>query len=261
MKNVPTVRDVAALIEELAPLDLRADWDNVGLQLGEESTPVRKALVTLTVTPDIAALAAAEGVQLIVAHHPLIFRPLRQIRTDTPQGALVASLLRHGTAVYVSHTNLDSAAYGLNHWLAERLELGNPRPLVPGLSPGTGLGRVGRIQPMSAADFAAFVGRKLQTPVRLIGQGSQMCAAAAVCGGSGGSLIEAARAAGAHVLVTGDVSYHDALEALDAGLAVIDAGHHGTEKIMVPKLAEYLRSRLAGQLEVLEAPSLDPFAG
>lgn len=260
MANVVTAGQVAALMEELAPLELKMEWDNVGLQLGGAQMPVSKILVTLTVTPDIAELAAAESVDLIVAHHPLIFRPLYGIRTDTYHGALLFSLMRNGVGVYVSHTNLDVAEYGLNHWLAETLGLAEVAPLSTGPVPGTGLGRVGRLKPQTAAALAEHVAAKLSAPVRLIGPEDLICEKVAVCGGSGGDLVNAAVQKGAQALITGDVSYHEALDAVHAGFAVIDAGHHGTEKIMVPRVAQYLRAGLPSTVEILEAPGLDPFA-
>ncbi|HHT72658.1 MAG TPA: Nif3-like dinuclear metal center hexameric protein [Firmicutes bacterium] len=260
MGEFPTVGDVARLMEQLAPEELKMDWDNVGLQLGERSRKVQKILVTLTVTPEVAELAAGQGVDLIVAHHPLIFKPLYHVRTDTYQGALVAFLIRNGIYVYVSHTNLDIAEQGLNHWLAEALGLERPEPLLPGPIPGTGLGRIGKISPGKAEALCDHVQAVLDSPVRLVGPRGLVCEKVAVCGGSGGDLVSAAAEVGAQALVTGDVSYHEALDAVHAGLVVIDAGHHGTEKIMVPKVAAYLRGEMPG-VEILEAPGLDPFTG
>ncbi|NLM39171.1 MAG: Nif3-like dinuclear metal center hexameric protein [Firmicutes bacterium] len=251
---------VAALIEELAPLHLKMDWDNVGLQIGSIRAHVGRILVTLTVTEDTVTRAIEEGVGLVVAHHPLIFRPIRTVRTDTPQGALLQKLLSHGIAVYVSHTNLDTAPDGLNHWLAQELELQRPEVLVPGSEPGTGLGRVGNITASTTADLAVYIAERLGTDVRVIGSRDAWIERVAVCGGSGGDLYAAALKAGAQALVTGDVSYHDALDATAHGLVVFDAGHFGTEKIMVSKLAAYLRSRLSPDVEVLEEAGLDPFA-
>lgn len=255
-----SVGQAVALVEELAPLHLKMDWDNVGLQVGKPEAPVEKILVTLTVTEDVADRAASEGVNLIVAHHPLIFRPIKTVRTDTPQGALLQKLLTNNIAVYVCHTNLDIASNGLNHWLAEELELQDVEILVPGSEPDTGLGRVGNIATSTVSELAAYVAERLETDVRLIGSEDTVVNRAAVCGGSGGDLYAAALEAGAQVFITGDVSYHDALDAVAHGLVVIDAGHFGTEQIMVPKLAEYLRSRIPSNVEVLEEAGLDPFA-
>ena len=259
MNSLPTAADVAALMEELAPLELKMEWDNVGLQLGDGKKPVGKILVTLTVTDRIVEQAAAQGVNLIVAHHPLIFRPLYQIRTDTYLGSLVACLVRHEIAVYTCHTNLDTAAYGLNHWLAEELGLEQTGVLVPGSVPGTGIGRVGLIRPRPVAALAEWVQEKLGSDVRIIGPRDRICERVAVCGGSGGDFVGHAVSSGGAALITGDVSYHDALEAVGAGLAVIDAGHHGTEKVMVPHVASYLRERLPTAVQILEDAGEDPF--
>lgn len=114
---------VIQLMERLAPKHYAVPDDKIGLQIGSAAKEIRRVLVALDVTPEVVAEASALGAELIVAHHAVIYRPLAHLRTDTPAGALAAELLRKDIAVYISHTNLDTAEGGMNDWMAEALGL------------------------------------------------------------------------------------------------------------------------------------------
>lgn len=247
-------------MEELAPLELAMEWDNVGLQIGYATKSVSSVLVTLTVTIETVRDAIASEIDLIIAHHPVIFKPLRQIRTDSPEGNLLAVLLKHDLAVYVAHTNLDQAAQGLNHWLAMEIGLEDTRVLIPLLSSDDGLGRIGRIAPLRLGELATQLETLWDCSIKMVGDGDQTVSSVAVVGGSGGDFVQQAKAAGADVLVTGDVSYHDALEARNLGLAVLDAGHFSTEKVVVAEVAKYLQNRFGDDVRTLQDASVDPFS-
>lgn len=255
-----TVEHVGRIIESLAPTHLKMDWDNIGLQVGSRRALVKKILVTLTVTPGIVSEAITQGVDLIVSHHPIIFRPLSFIQAETPQGAMLMELIKHEIAVYVCHTNLDVAKGGLNDWLAATLGLSDVEVLIPGDEPGTGLGRIGSLPSCTINELEGRVEKRLGQSVRVVGGHDGPYTRGAVCGGSGGDLVKRAWQAGAQVLITGDISYHDALDAIDLGLTIIDAGHYGTEKLMAFELAGYLRNHLGAEVEVIADPGLDPFA-
>ncbi len=124
------VSDIARLLETWAPRSLAWERDNVGLQVGDPGAPVRRILVTQDVTDAVAAEAARRHIDLIVAHHPPLYRPLRSLDTSTPQGRVIATLIRHDCALYASHTNLDAARGGTSHVLAETLGLTDIRPLA-----------------------------------------------------------------------------------------------------------------------------------
>ena len=128
---MPTVADVRAYLDRFAPPALAADWDNVGLLLGDDAAPVQRVLTCLTVTPPVAAEAVAERADLIVAHHPILFRGAKRLSTATPDGRLVWPLARAGVAVYSPHTAFDNTAGGINDSLARRLGLTSVRPLRP----------------------------------------------------------------------------------------------------------------------------------
>lgn len=127
----PTVSDVAAWLARFAPPHTAAKWDNVGLLAGDPAAPAGVVMTCLTVTPEVAAEAVADGVQLIVSHHPVLFRGAKVLTPDTPDGRVLLPLLRHGVAVYSPHTAFDNCPGGVNDGLCVRLGLLNVQPLRP----------------------------------------------------------------------------------------------------------------------------------
>lgn len=230
---VPTAKDICSLIEETAPIGLAEKWDNVGLQAGSLSRETRKILFALDPSGEAIERAYSLGAGLLITHHPLIFSPLTSFDLDSFPAELLAKALERRITVVSHHTNLDRAARGINHALAQLLELKDASVLekAEGFQ-GCGLGRIGSLSaPTRLSDFAAFVSERLNAEdIRIVGGGGRRISKAAVVGGSGGGFVQAAHAAGADVLVTGDVGYHHALEAERRGLAVIDAGHFNTEE-------------------------------
>lgn len=128
---MPTVADFSALLHRFAPPHLAADWDNVGLLVGDPADPADRVMICLTVTPEVVAEAVAEGVQLIVSHHPVLFRGAKKLTAATADGRLLLPLLRHGIAVYSPHTAFDNCPGGINDGLARRLGLTGVKPLRP----------------------------------------------------------------------------------------------------------------------------------
>jgi dinuclear metal center YbgI/SA1388 family protein len=340
--------EIIEIMNKLAPSHLAENWDNVGLQLGDSSREVNNLLVTVDVTPELANWAMGNNIDLIIAHHPLIFKPLSNLRTDTAVGRTIASLIKADIALFVAHTNLDAAACGVSDTLAEVLGLVNIRPLtdegenliklvvfVPesdaqqvmqavtaagaghignyshctfqaqgtgtfmpleGSNPYlgeqgrmeyvrevrietimredncntivqamlaahpyeevaydlynlrnkaqvSGLGRIGQLSPeMTLNEFTAVLKRNLAVSnVRVSGPVDRLVKNVAVCGGAGMDLVKNAISAGADVYVTGDVKYHEAMDAALAGLTIVDAGHFATERPIVEKVAAYIK--------------------
>lgn len=248
------------LMEQLAPLSYALEWDNSGLNIGNYSQSVTTVLVTLTITEAVVDRAIRESAELIIAHHPLIFRPIKKIRTDFSNGRIIEKVLSHKIAVYCSHTNLDRAPQGLNAWLAEEVGLRDHAVLdVDPNNNEVGLGRIGDITPQHLKDLVASLEQLWHTKLRYVGEPTHHCRKVAVCGGAGSDLIHLAAMKKADVLITGDVKYHDALEAQEQGLNVIDAGHFATERIMTTKVSEYFRTKLP-ELKVIESTDGDdPF--
>ncbi len=161
-EKIPRIQDVIGFLNGLFPLALAEEWDNVGLQIGDPAAPVERLLVALDVDAQALLRAREERASLIIAHHPLIFRPLRSVTPSDETGRLVADSIRADIAVYAAHTNLDRARGGLNDWLAQRLDICDPQPLQAGAG---GLTRLvvyvpcGYEGPVAAALFAAGAGQ------------------------------------------------------------------------------------------------------
>jgi dinuclear metal center YbgI/SA1388 family protein len=129
--SMPTVANIVSALQALAPLSLAAEWDNVGLLLGDGPAPVKRVMTCLTVTPDSVAEAVAGQIQLVVSHHPVLFRPAKKLTTATPEGRMLLDLVRAGVAVYSPHTAFDNCAGGINDLLARALNLADVTPLRP----------------------------------------------------------------------------------------------------------------------------------
>ena len=237
-------------LERIAPKRLAEEWDNPGLLVGSPAQEVTRVLVALDVTDEVAARAIAQGADLIVAHHPLIFKPLKKIRTDLPLGARIQRLIKYDIAVAAAHTNLDIARGGVNDVLAEAIGLTKLSSLVltEQHEDGTAesLGRMGVLPaPTRIEDFAAAVKAALPAAcVRVVHAGARPVRRVAICSGSGAEFIGKAACLGADAYVTGDVRYHDAQQAIELGMHVVDAGHFGTEFPVVEPLAKRLEEEL-----------------
>ena len=250
-----TCRDVMEAMERIAPKRLAEDWDNPGLLVGSPDDEVRRVLVCLDVREETAARAQAEGFQMIVAHHPVIFRGLKKLRTDLPDGRLLGALLRANVAVFAAHTNLDCAEGGVNDVLAARIGL-EPETIAPlghAETISESLGRVGKLlAPMEAKAFAEQVKKGLGIPsVRFVSGGNHSVKKVGLCSGSGAEFIERAAFLGCDAFVTGDVRYHDAQRAAALGIHVVDAGHFSTEQPVVEILAARLAEALGGKADIV----------
>ncbi|SFT49065.1 dinuclear metal center protein, YbgI/SA1388 family [Selenomonas sp. GACV-9] len=255
-------------LERIAPKRLAEDWDNPGLLVGALNQDIHKILVCLDVSDEVVEQAVASGADMIVAHHPLIFKGIRKVRTDLPLGRRLQQLLKHDIAVAAAHTNLDIAEGGVNDVLAQAIGLTKLSAFVIEHQEEDGsvvsMGRVGSLPaPMTVQDFAAQVRDALPTEhVRLVDAGQRPVRKVAICSGSGAEFIQRAAFVGADVYVTGDVKYHEAQQAVELGLHIIDAGHFGTEFPVVTALCERLTAELElakGTVEVIADQSSRDF--
>lgn len=225
------VKDIAKAIEEFAPKELQESYDNTGLQIGDPDMSVSAVLLCLDVTEDIMAEARRRKCNTIVSHHPLLFSGLKQITGADPTQRIVAEALRNDIAIYASHTNLDSAFEGVSYELAHMLGMSDVHPLVPN-TPGacTGLGVVGCVSPTPTLEFLRKVKETFNVPhLRYSAVSPQLVVRrVAICGGSGASLIKTAIEAGADVLLTGDLKYHD-FTSYGHAMVMADIGHYESE--------------------------------
>ena len=234
-----TMGQILSLLDEIAPPELKEDYDNVGLLAGHPDRPVDRILVALDLTEGVVCEAAEMGAQLIVTHHPIFFRGRKNLREDDPEGAAVCEMIRKGIGLIAAHTNFDNAPCGVNDALAAALEIKDAEPLGGGL-------RIGSLkEEMTPGETARLVERKLGGRARVYAPCREMkISRMAVCGGAGGDFYEMALNAGAQAFVTGEVGYHDALAAAAQGLCVIEAGHYETEHIALKLLADGLQERI-----------------
>lgn len=217
-------------------LSLRCDWDNDGCMCcPDPSRPISRVLLALDVT-DGAVDAALEGrYDLILTHHPLIFTPIRALSPENAVSARLIRLIRGGISVFSFHTRLDAMPGGVNDALAGRIGIRNPVPFGPD---GEKIGRIGQISPMPFADFADFVKSALSAPFLQTADPGRPVRRVALVGGAGKDYLPEAVAAGADVYLTGEMGHHAMLDAADAGIGLILAGHFCTELPVLDKLRE-----------------------
>ncbi len=235
--------EIIRLLEEDYPVSAAESWDNPGLLVGRADRKVKKIFVALDVTDETLEQAVQAGADLMITHHPLIFGSLKQVNDQSFIGRRVLKLIENGISYYAMHTNFD--VRGMADINERQLGLTDTEVLeVTGEHAGVpeGIGRVGSLsKPLSLKEMAELVKTGMQIPsVLLYGSPEHIIRRAAVSSGSGKSMVPAALAAGAEVLVTGDVDYHTAIDALAQGLAVIDAGHYGTEYCFIAFMKEKL---------------------
>ncbi|MBC8352101.1 MAG: Nif3-like dinuclear metal center hexameric protein [Planctomycetes bacterium] len=244
-----TVQDVSDFLEGFAPSRLAEDWDNVGLLVGDPSLAVQRVMTCLTVTPGSANEATREGVDLIISHHPLPFRPVKRLTTETVPGRLLWQLIRDGVSIYSPHTRFDSAAMGINQSLAEGLGLTGIQPLVPDNDQngnddpnGLGAGRFGRLHaPLSLTECADRLKKFLAIEgLHVVGPTTRSIHQVAVACGSAGSFLEVARRKGCDLLITGETTFHTCLEAEATDIALLLPGHYASERFAVELLADVL---------------------
>jgi dinuclear metal center YbgI/SA1388 family protein len=235
-----TVNDLVELLEELMPSNLAEDWDNVGLMVGRKRKTVKRILLALDLSKEVVEQAIAQKIDMIITHHPAIFKKLKRVVDNDWQQDLLLTLMENGIAVYSAHTNLDCVSTGVNDVLAKLLKLED----ADILDDSNGLGRIGCVEKMTLTDYAQFVKNALKADYVIVGDAGKQVHKVAVCGGAGSDLIDLALAKGADTLVTGDVKYHSAQQAVFSGLNIIDAGHQPTELPVLDKLADRLSMRL-----------------
>jgi len=236
---MPAISDVCQFLDAFAPPALAEDWDNVGLLVGNPAREVQAIMTCLTVTPSSTSEAVEQHVDLLITHHPLPFRPLKRITTETTPGRLLLELIEAGIAVYSPHTAFDSTFQGINQWLSEIVGIADPRPLVvPDAAKGLGAGRHGELfQPIALRDLALRLKLALgQERIQIVGDPAREIRRAAVGCGSAGQFLEPARAAGCELFVTGEASFHTCIEAEASEIAMILVGHYSSERFAVERL-------------------------
>ncbi len=241
------VKDIIEVLEREIPSRYAVEWDNVGLLVGDRQQEVTRVLIALDATDEVIAHAAECGAQMILTHHPLLFRPPKQVVEQDFLGRRIRALIKHEISCFAMHTNFDIVKMADAN--AEQLALQKPEVLeaVGEDEAGSyGFGRVGELkEEMTLENFARKVGKVMCLPaVRVYGDPLSVIRRAAVSSGAGKSSIPDAIACGADVIVTGDVDYHAGTDAVMQGISVIDAGHYGTEFVFISKMKEIVEKKL-----------------
>ena len=236
-----TVKDIFDHLNNLADVKLAEKWDNVGLMLGSNNNEVSRVLVCLDVTTNVVEEAIAKNVNLIVSHHPLIFKPLKNIDYTTDfKSRIIRNLIKNDISVISFHTNLDSATLGLKDDLAKILKLNEIQVLFEhSLDNTAGLGRIGKLsKPLKLSDFITYIKNcfSLETVSAVIGDEKEI-STIALLGGSGADFIYTLPEV--DVYLTGDVGYHAALDAIEMKKNIIDVGHF-TENLVKDLLLDYI---------------------
>ncbi|MDR0570140.1 MAG: Nif3-like dinuclear metal center hexameric protein [Clostridiales Family XIII bacterium] len=245
-------------IERIAPPSMAEEWDNNGVQLRLADGDVRRALVALEITDAVIDEAEMMNADMLVTHHPLIFRKLKSVSCRDLTGRHVIRLVKAGVSVYAAHTSFDAVYGGNNDYLAELLGLQKIRRAQPRKeSPDTPiLGRIGDLKSETPfAEVCELVRRRLGVgrAMPVVGDAGAPIRKVALCTGGGGDLIEDALRNGCSLFITSDVRHHEALFARENGLCVIDAGHYHTEALFVPNFAGKLKAAVGDLLEVYES--------
>ena len=234
------VRDIIDAVERFAPLSIQEGWDNSGLCIGSPEDEVHGVLLGFDCTPELIDEAVARGCDLVVTHHPLIFRGLKRIRGGEPVADAVIKAVRAGVAVYAAHTTADKVIAGVSGAMARRLGLEDIALMQD--EGGYGLGAVGTLpRPMTGEEAIAYVKEKFGVATVRASKPVARVEKVAMCGGSGASEIDAARATGAHLYISGDISYHHFFT--PEGFMVLDIGHFESEVDIVGILFEVIREK------------------
>lgn len=227
-----TVRDILGFTETFAPLGTAADFDNCGVLVGNKEQEVKKVLLTLDITKDVVEEANNIGAQLILSHHPVIFRPLKSIDCES----VPYLLAKYGITALCLHTNLDIAENcGVNICLADTLRLSDQQLFAEDFI------LTGKLSsPMSVQEFAAYVKELLDAPFVAYTETDRSVSTVALCSGAGGDFYSIAKDKGADVFLTGEARHHEYLEAAASDVPLVTAGHFSTEDVVINPLKEKL---------------------
>lgn len=231
------IKEIAEAIEQYAPLRLQEEWDNAGIQVGDPEAEITGVLLCTDATEAVVGEAIERGYNLVIAHHPLIFRGLKKIMGRTPVERAVAMAIKHDITIYSAHTNMDSAWQGVSFRMADKigmtgvefLDANRVDPYGDNDSVTAGCGVIGDIEPMPAREVLKRVKAAFEVgAVRYSGDGDTVVRRVALCGGAGGFLLDKAVEMGAQLYVTADMRYHDFLDNCKR-IVVADIGHYESE--------------------------------
>lgn len=238
------VKDITALMENIAPSADASGWDNVGLMTGDTEHTVNTVLIALDCTDDVIDEAVGMSAEMIITHHPLIFKPIKSVTNQCPEGRRILKLIQNNISVYSAHTNLDIADGGTNDIVFDMLGLINKEYLWVDEER---IGRIGELpKPICLRVFAEKLRKQIGGKcISYSGNGDKKVEKIGLCTGSasGYKYFSAAAANGCDTYISGDISYHEAQMAGELGLMLINAPHFATEIHIVKGLCEALSKK------------------
>jgi len=247
--------EIIRYLETFYPKEKAYDWDNVGLQVGSLNSRVKKVLITLDVTKEVVKEAIEKKVDLLISHHPLIFKPVYNVQVETPRGWIIHHLIKHGIALYSMHTNYDTSVGGMNDEFARLIGLQEKEVL----DDQEQIGLIGNISPVSFEEFVSRLHHEFNLPdIKLIGKAKATISRIGFSLGSGSIHMAPAKRKNADVYLTGDVTYHTALDAIQMGLTILDIGHYA-EKIFKPAIASQINSQFPDIEVIISEIDTNPY--
>lgn len=227
---IPTLLHVQEVAGRLFPFRYTETWDNSGIQIGDFTKKISSIAFSLNASIEALDFAAEKQCDLLISHHPILINPIKQILASDHIGKIIFMAVKTNVDVMSLHTNLDAAQGGLNDFLSEKLALRNI--VVPIDAPCARFGLLPL--PESVSDLASSISQKLELhSVRVVGPLNKIVKSIFMVSGSGMGYLEQAVSAKADVMITGDIRYHDALDAQFHQISLIDAGHFGLERCAI----------------------------
>ncbi len=258
--------EIIKILEELSPPNMACDWDNPGLLAGRSDKDVHTIFLAVDATDSVIEQAENVSADMILTHHPLIFKGIKQVSDQNFIGRRILRMIQDDISYYAMHTNFDAAPGCMADFAAKKLGLSDKEVLEKMGETGSGIsygiGCVGyfdkdmtllevskRVKDAFVLPYVAVFGDvNSDSPVRK----------AAVCPGAGGSTISEALAAKAEVYITGDISHHEGIDAVLQGMAVIDAGHYGIEHIFTEYMEKYLQDKIGDAVKIVKEKEAFP---
>ncbi len=247
------IKDIAEIMNLIAPENTAADFDNVGLLVGDGDIEVTGIVLAIDVDDEVIAFAEENGCNLIITHHPLIFAPLKRVTPDEAVGSLVYKLISKGISLYSAHTNFDKAQGGTDDVLADVIGIKAAKLL----DEDEGFGRYGKADGSTAGELREKLNKILGCNAVMTADENKTINIAASCAGAGGDCIQKAIEHNADIFITGEVNYHAALDAKRMGLDVMLLSHRLSEEYAIKFLKNTLQIRLNGvqyNVRVILAP-------
>lgn len=250
-------KEIIQLLEQEFPVKYAVPGDKTGFQVGDREQEIHHVYIAVDATEEVIDHAVEVGADFLLTHHPMIFSPLSTVTTDSFNGRRVMKMIQNHLCYMSTHTNYDSCR--MADLAAERLELSESRVLEE-VADGIGIGKIGTLpKAMTVRECAIYVKEKFGIPqVRFFGNGEQKVTRAAICPGSGRSLLKDCHGLGAEVYITGDIDHHTGIDQVDDALPIIDAGHYGIEHIYIEDMRQILAEKCP-ELKVTIAEIKHPF--